>query len=358
MNYLQNIPPIPFDPEFDQNEIIDNLIENNNRNRIMMAMQFQTSFLKAIPTFAGEAQTLGDFITSCDLIIDQFYNNQEDNFLNRFLITSIKSKLTGRARNVIGSRELNDWPTMRQLLQNNFADLRDENSLLRDLMLLRQKPNESSLTYSNRCLDLKSLLLSKLTVNENNAIVRQTKQNMYDSLTLKAFMAGLNEPFGSVVRARNPPTLELAVNQILEEENISYLRNNLYKPNTQSLKSEVNLRVNNNPNLGRSNHNNNTRSTNFRFNNPPVNQRENNYSRGNNYTNNNYNRYVPNINRQQLPQFNPRNQYQNNYRSNNSYNREVNQPRNNYQTPNESINRNVAEPMDWSNHMAAFPKNE
>ena len=91
-------------------------------------------------------------------------------------------------------------------------------------MLLKQE-NETPEQFYIRCQDMKSLLLSNLAVTEPNEGIRIVKRNMFDNLTLKSFLSGLREPLGSIIRSRNPQTLEAAQAQILNEENILYVKN-------------------------------------------------------------------------------------------------------------------------------------
>ena len=199
--------------------------EDNQNNQNQKMAEFHSSFLDIIPKYAGEASELADFLSACELIVTQFQDAANPQaFINKFLLTAIKNKLTGQAKVVTGSREINTWRALKNILQLNFADQRDENSLLRDLMLLKQE-NETPQQFYIRCQDMKSLLLSNLAVTEPNEGIRIVKRNMFDNLTLKSFLSGLREPLGSIIRSRNPQTLEAAQAQILNEENILYVKN-------------------------------------------------------------------------------------------------------------------------------------
>lgn len=220
---VQDPQPNP-DNQEDQHILEDEDVEFRELEDINMA--FQPVYLKAIPTFDGEPSALADFVAACDLIINQFYDeNDELSFLNKFLVTSIKGKLTGRAKIIASARDTTTWEDLREILRLNFADQRDENSLLRDLMLLRQEFNETPYQFCQRCQDLRSLLLSNLAVTENNENVKGTKTTMFDNMALKAFLTGLREPLGATIRSRNPESIEAALNQVIDEENIMYSRN-------------------------------------------------------------------------------------------------------------------------------------
>ena len=60
-----------------------------------------------------------------------------------------------------------------------------------------------------------------------------------DNLTLKAFLSGLREPLGSLIRSRNPISLEIALTHILIEENINYTRNRNNHLNLQQKQHKI-----------------------------------------------------------------------------------------------------------------------
>jgi hypothetical protein len=195
-----------------------------------MALVFHISYLQSVPEFDGEPHKLSEYIRAAEVIIAQF-GQQADAFLSSLILSSLRTKLVGRACVVTSGREINSWIELKNILQQTFADQRSEDSLLRDLMLLRQT-NESPQEYYEKCQVTKSLLFSRLRITENDANVRQTKQNMYDSLTLKAFLSGLKEPLGATIRSRSPASIEIALSHIIDEENVAYTRgqhNSLFK---------------------------------------------------------------------------------------------------------------------------------
>ena len=90
-------------------------------------------------------------------------------------------------------------------------------------MLLKQE-NETPQQFGSRCQELNSLLMSNLVCTESNLAIRNVKIQLYDSLTLKSFLSGLREPLGSMIKSRNPISLESALTNILIEENINYTK--------------------------------------------------------------------------------------------------------------------------------------
>lgn len=64
-----------------------------------------------------------------------------------------------------------------------------------------------------------SLLLNNLCINETNGSIRASKERFYQEIALKVFLAGLREPLGPIIRARN---YEGRLSS--EESNYNYVR--------------------------------------------------------------------------------------------------------------------------------------
>lgn len=198
--------------------------------QIVNNIVFHMSYLQTVPEFDGEPYKLAEYIRAAEILIAQF-GHTPDRFFQQVLLSSLRTKLVGRACIVTSGREINSWADLKFILQQTFADQRDEDSLLRDLMLLKQQ-NESPQNYYEKCQTVRGLLFSRLSLTEDNVTIRIVKQSMYDSLTLKAFLTGLKEPMGSIIRSRAPTSIDNALSYIISEENVFYARgqpNNLAK---------------------------------------------------------------------------------------------------------------------------------
>ena len=210
----------------------NNISTETNRSEVSNTMAFQEFYLKMIPEFDGEPASVGNFLKSCDLIMNSFYDAENPNlYLNHFLLNFVQSKLTGNARLIISTKIINTWLDLRTAIVQNFTDQRDETSLLSELLSFKQKPQEDALTFSNRCRYIEQLLISNLICNEDNAELRNLKAQIYTQQTLKAFLGGLRNPLGLAVRSRSPNTIEDALRFIIDEENYQYRdRNFLTRP--------------------------------------------------------------------------------------------------------------------------------
>lgn len=218
----------------------EDLILRDFNNDINMANQFNEFYLKMIPEFDGEPANVGNFINSCNLIMNQFYNANDPNlYLNHFLLNFIQSKLTGQARAIISTKNITDWNSLKTAITENFTDQRDDTSLLSELLSLKQRANEDALSFSNRCRYIEQLLISNLSCNEQNANTRVLKATIYSQQTLKAFLGGLRNPLGMVVRSTKPQNIESALKFIISEENYEY-RDGMFSKNKNSSNNNSN----------------------------------------------------------------------------------------------------------------------
>lgn len=223
IDQIQNIQ-LPDSSDEEDVDIIpnNNLIENLNNNQ-NMANQFNEFYLKTIPEFDGEPCNVSTFLNACNLVMNQFYNANNPNlYLNHFLLSYIQSKLTGRARAIVSTKHITNWNELRAVLTNNFSDQREDSTLLSELLTLKQRNNEDALSFSNRCRQIEQLLVTNLSINEDNEATKVIKRNIYSQQTLKAFLGGLRNPLGMVVRSTNPATIEAALRFIISEENYDY----------------------------------------------------------------------------------------------------------------------------------------
>lgn len=202
-------------------------------------------FVDTIPTYDGNNEhTLNIFISACDNLIHT-YQSPTDIQLNTYLLRAILGKLQDRAQILICSRsDLNDWQTIKAALKTNFGDSRNLECLEQDLITLVPNRFEPPIEFGKRIQLLKSRLLSKLNSvpeNEMSNLTKNVYAKQYDNLTLKTFIRGLRGNLQSVVRLRNPNSLEAAMNLVTEEENFHYTKNisnlishnksnNYYKP--------------------------------------------------------------------------------------------------------------------------------
>lgn len=146
-----------------------------------------------------------------------------------------------------------EWDTLSNLMAweepvSETTDLVSDSdipTLLRDLMLLKQT-NETPQVFLEKIQQLKSLLYSNIHIKETDAGIKQTKRQLYDSLAIKALLTGLREPLGSFLKCKNPNSLETALQYIIEEENVNYIKNKFIHNDSKSNNQRSNLRIDRN----------------------------------------------------------------------------------------------------------------
>jgi hypothetical protein len=190
-----------------------------------------------IPEYDGDQSTLFDFIEAVNFAIENVPENQQN-----AIIFIIKSKLVGKARKFISSRQLREWNDIKDLLISHYGDCRDTEGLLYDLTSTFQKSNETPRAFAQRIENLLTKIRSSVALNnELNQAARNALNSSHEKIALKAFLAGLSDPLGSIIRCQKPNTLEQAEQFLIEEENITYLKN--FKSSKPSLHNQVNNKI-------------------------------------------------------------------------------------------------------------------
>jgi hypothetical protein len=190
-----------------------------------------------IPEYDGDQSTLFDFIEAVNFAIENVPENQQN-----AIIFIIKSKLVGKARKFISSRQLREWNDIKDLLISHYGDCRDTEGLLYDLTSTFQKSNETPRAFAQRIENLLTKIRSSVALNNGlNQAARNALNSSHEKIALKAFLAGFSDPLGSIIRCQKPNTLEQAEQFLIEEENITYLKN--FKSSKPSLHNQVNNKI-------------------------------------------------------------------------------------------------------------------
>ena len=208
----------------------DYLIANKAKQK---TMAFKVEYLNCVPNFDGNPNDLQEFLDSAESIIDTFFDVSNPTcFQNIYVFKSISNKLTGSAKTAVNIQQPTNWIELKETLNRNFCDQRDDTCLVRDLVLLKQN-NDKPLAFYEKCTKLLNLLCSYVNANETETAVKTAKRKFFAKLALKSFLCGLREPLGSTIRAMRPDTIQKALQYIMEEDNARYYRHD-QKPNFQN----------------------------------------------------------------------------------------------------------------------------
>lgn len=180
--------------------------------------------LGMIPKFDGNPADLNRFIESSETLLTYMFDpSQTRNFRNIIISNGILNKLEGEAKSIINIYGSRSWLEVKETLIANFGDQRDESSLTRDLVNLKQNHNEKPQDFYKRCIELLNIISNYINLHTKTTEL-DSKKTFYQQQTLKSFLAGLREPLGSTIRAMRPGTLATAIQYIQEEQNIQYLQ--------------------------------------------------------------------------------------------------------------------------------------
>lgn len=209
-----------------------NNLDTANFSESKMAQQFKPEYLNCIPQFDGHPNDLNRYLAVCQSIVDAFYKpNEPNNFQNIYLLNCIIGKLTGNAKLILGTQNVETWEQLKITLSRHFADQRDEACLNRDLVMLRQQNTEKPNQFYERILHILNLLCSYVNIHETDDNAKNLKRNLYNSLALKTFLSGLKEPLGTTIRCMRPKDLPEALQFVSAEYNTQYFQNISKIPN-------------------------------------------------------------------------------------------------------------------------------
>lgn len=305
-----------------------------------------------IPEYDGDQITLSNFIRSCSSAFSITKDEQKD-----LLIVHLRNKLKGRAANIINSRDFTDWGSIKAVLTSHFGEKRDTTSLIHDLQLLFQNPNESAVSFYNRVQIHFSKITNSIELSSDlTAAEKENQTEFCEGICLRTVLTGLQPSIRTVIRSQNPEDLCDVGKLIVEEEKLMYLektRNqnlnprksnseqfvNHVKPKTffcsyckrpnhkisecrklqsrnfqNNTNSHFNTNFSNNNNYNRySNHNNFSNFKNNSQNNSSYRNQSNNYgsntqnhsyrNQSNNYGSNTQNNYNPHFNQRNYSNF-------------------------------------------------------
>nr|CAI5861515.1 unnamed protein product [Callosobruchus analis] len=181
-------------------------------------------FVDTVPSFNGNSDTLPSFISSCDYMFNTFTTT--DQTIQNYLIRVVQTKLVGRAQLLVGCRtELTSWSSIKSALEQCFGDNRSLECLEQDLFLAAPFKNELPMDFGKRLQVLRSSLAQKLTLSEPSSVIRTAMLKQYEGVCLRAFIRGLPGPLQTIIRLKNPDSLERALTYVVEEQNFQYTQN-------------------------------------------------------------------------------------------------------------------------------------
>lgn len=282
----------------------------------MSVPELKMDHLKMIPEFSGEVPLLPDFLTVAESLVNYFQDTANPNsFQNFFLLNSIKNKIKGEAKLNLSSHSIQTWNDLKTALLETYSDKRDCYTLTIELCNMKQYGNETAFAFHTRIQSHINLHGSYIATH--NDVTGKADVNKYvEKLGLRTFLKGLREPLGSLMRTKDPKSLNEALSVLTNDFQID--------ANANATSSGVN----------KSNHH----SQNKQFN-----------------SNSNPNRYVPPVFRNQFSGNNQTNK-NSNYQPNRFTNHQNKPSNNQWNSNNFQQNSGPSKQNVWNKPTGQFPK--
>jgi len=198
---------------------INNSIANSNISNMALPVvpQLKQEYLNMIPEFHGETTLLSRFLEISEKLVSKFYNaNDVTDFQNEYLMSSILAKIKGDAAVSISSCLINNWNDLKTALLNAYSDKRDIYTLTIEMSECKQR-NESPFDFFNKIQHLLYLQVLYILTHSPNVVKRETLIRFNRNLALRAFLKGLKEPLGSLMRTKNPEDLTSALSMLTND---------------------------------------------------------------------------------------------------------------------------------------------
>ncbi|KAL0869898.1 hypothetical protein ABMA27_006098 [Loxostege sticticalis] len=230
---------------------------------------------KFIKTYNGDRESLPAFLTNCDNAMSLATPDQQ-NVLCKFII----SQLEGKAQVVCSLKTFSTWDEIKKFLKSTFGEKKHSTHLLVDLQNCKQSINEDVTNYSLRIEQILTRIQSDIHNSCKDSKELLGRIAAMEDLALNTFLLGLNSNISTIVRCRNPSTLNEAVQHALQEEKLfnltksstpkspkqcsvcnkfGHISSNCYfnkKPNRSNSQTHNSFHLNSNSKPNPNNHNN------------------------------------------------------------------------------------------------------
>lgn len=216
--------PLPLpnaNPNMEANRIFD------QAERIMKSLQTPQA-VRELQPFDGNPVKLHSFLRSVDHLMP-FIEPLKNSPFEKIWLQAIRAKIINEADQVLETYGTAlDWDEIKANLIAYYNDKRDPVTLTRELFQIQQVGSIEQ--FFGHIQNLLSLLINHTNISTDNENVKQDRILTHKENALQVFLAGLKEPIGGNVRARQPKTLKQAFDAAIEERNFQS-RGGLSRPN-------------------------------------------------------------------------------------------------------------------------------
>lgn len=194
---------------------------NSNLSTIFKPKDIMT-FVSHLPPFDGSPRYLDRFITSVEEIL-MLTRSADQTPYGLLTLRAIRNKIIRRADETL---ELANtpliWDEIKSNLTRMYSNKKTEACLLSELQLFADNLSLGQLFFG--ISKIKSQLFSSFQSNGESTAVIEAKKTLYNQVCLNTFIKGLREPLKTLIRLKDPKTIEQAYEQCKVEQSLSYNR--------------------------------------------------------------------------------------------------------------------------------------
>nr|CAA04049.1 Gag protein [Drosophila melanogaster] len=212
------------------------------------------AFVKELPTFDGTPGQLDKYITSVEEIIMLIRGTDQTPY-GLLTLRAIRNKIVGRADEALNLANTKlIWDDIKSNLLRLYSSKKSEATLLGELQSLPDNLTLGQLFFG--LSRIRSQLISITSNSGQSATIIEAKKTLYDEVCLNAFISRIREPLKTVIRLKDPKTIETAY-ELCQGERARYQNRNPYPPTQNNTERRTNNYNNNNNNNHRDNNNRN-----------------------------------------------------------------------------------------------------
>lgn len=191
-----------------------------------LTLSFLTKFIKC---YNGDRESLPAFITNCENAMS-LASPEQQSILCKFVI----SQLDGKAQVICSLKKFSNWDELKSFLRTTFGEKKHATHLLSDLQHSKQQPNEDVTKYSLRVESILTKIQSDIHYSCKDEKELPGRIAGMEELALNSFLLGLSPSISTIVRCKNPTTLNDAVQYATDEEKLyNSSKNNNTRPQKQ-----------------------------------------------------------------------------------------------------------------------------
>lgn len=173
-----------------------------------------------VKPFDGDRNKLTSFITNCNNAF-QLASREQDDLLFKFIL----AQLEGKAEAACSLKCFSNWQELKTFLKITFGEVKHRDHLLLDLQTCKMKPNEDISQFSLRIETCLTKLQTDITHSTQIKSELEGRIANTEDLALHTFLLGIPSHISTIVRCRNPRSLNEAVDLAIQEEKLqNYVR--------------------------------------------------------------------------------------------------------------------------------------